>query len=307
MRILVTGGAGFIGSHVVDAYLKAGHEVWVLDDLSTGRREHVDPRARLVVGDIRGELGPLMAAARPQAINHHAAQKSVPASVTDPLRDAEINVLGLVNVLEAARAVGVTRFILASTGGALAGERLPAREEDAPILVSPYAVSKLAGEHYLDAYATMHGIETVALRYANVYGPRQTPDGESGVVPIFMENLRAGRPSRLYAFADMPGGATRDWVHVHDVARANLLALGSGQGAFHIGSGREVPTRRLYELIEAVAGRSAPLVPAGERAGDLRRSVLDIRRARAVLGWEPAIPLQAGLAATWAWVAGIRG
>ena len=302
MRILVTGGAGFIGSHVVDAYLAAGHDVWVLDDLSTGRREHVDPRAQLVVGDILGDLGPVMAAARPRVVSHHAAQKSVPASVEDPRRDAELNVLGLVNVLEAARAAGVTRFILASSGGALAGERLPAREEDPPTVSSPYALSKLTGEHYLALYARIHGLETLALRYANVYGPRQTPGGEGGVVPIFMANLRARAPSRLYSPPGMPDGATRDWVHVADVARANLLALtAQAGGVFNIGSGREVSTRELYRLIEAAAGREAPLLPAGERPGDLGRSVLDVRRAREQLGWEPAIALEAGLAQTWAW------
>ena len=224
MRILVTGGAGFIGSHIVDTYLQAGHEVWVLDDLSRGKREQVNPHAPFVRMDLRSPgLKDLLAEGNFDCINHHAAQIDVRVSVADPTRDAMINIVGTLNLLEAARAHGVPRFIFASTGGAIYGEQrhFPATEHHPTSPLSPYGVAKLAVEHYLEYYRQVHGLRYVVLRYANVYGPRQDPEGEAGVVAIFCG--RVLRKQRLIIYGD--GEQTRDYVFVGDVARANLLVL----------------------------------------------------------------------------------
>lgn len=224
MRILVTGGAGFIGSHVADAYLAAGHEVAVVDDLSTGAKENLDPRARFWQVDIRSaELPAVMTDFRPEVISHHAAQMSVSVSARDPRHDADINILGTLNLLEAAVRCGVKRVIFASTGGAMYGDQdaVPTLETTFPQPVSPYGVAKLAVERYLHAYRAMHGLPAIALRYANVYGPRQNPHGEAGVVAIFSRGILEGR--ELTVNGD--GGQTRDYVYVGDVVRANLLAL----------------------------------------------------------------------------------
>ncbi|HEX7022603.1 MAG TPA: NAD-dependent epimerase/dehydratase family protein, partial [Trueperaceae bacterium] len=297
----VTGGAGFIGSHVVDAYLNAGHEVLVADDLSCGHRENVDPRAKFYRVDVRSQdMAELIAKEKPEVVNHHAAQKSVPASVADPVHDADINVLGLLNVLRASADNGVSRVLFASTGGALAGTGLPSRETEPPQLLSAYAVSKYTGETYLDYFSRQHGLEYAVLRYANVYGPRQVAEGECGVVPIFMDNLMADRPSTLFAYQDMPRGSTRDYVHVRDLAHANLLALTRGTNeVMNIGSSQEVHIADIYDMLLEISGKNQPLVRARERPGDLRRSVLDSCKARELLGWSPTIGLQDGLEETW--------
>jgi UDP-glucose 4-epimerase len=224
MRILVTGGAGFIGSHVADAYVQAGYDVWVLDNLSRGRREQVNPHAHFVCMDLCSpDLKDLLAHERFDCINHHAAQIDVRSSVADPCRDARINILGTLNLLEGARAHGISRLIFASTGGAIYGEQqcFPATEQQPTAPLSPYGVAKLAVEHYLEYYQQVHGIRYVILRYANVYGPRQDLEGEAGVVAIFCGRILRGQ--RLSIYGD--GEQTRDYVYVEDVARANLLAL----------------------------------------------------------------------------------
>ena len=224
MKILVTGGAGFIGSHVVDAYVQAGHEVWVLDDLSRGKREQVNPHAHFVRMDLRSpHLKDLLAEGSFDCVNHHAAQIDVRASVVDPVRDAMVNIVGTLNLLEAARIHGVARMIFASTGGAIYGEQrhFPASEQHPTSPLSPYGVAKLAVEHYLEYYRQVHGLSYVVLRYGNVYGPRQDPEGEAGVVAIFCQRILRGQ--RLIIYGD--GEQTRDYVYVADVARANLLAL----------------------------------------------------------------------------------
>src|SRR5574341_24853 len=226
MKVLVTGGAGFIGSHAVDAYVREGHEVWVLDDLSRGKREQVNPRARFIRMDIRSpEVKDLLRHTRVDCINHQAAQIDVRVSVADPARDAMINVLGTLNLLEAARAHHIPRIIFASTGGAIYGEqcRFPANEQHPTIPQSPYGVAKRAVELYLEYYRQVHGLRYVALRYANVYGPRQDSEGEAGVVAIFCGRVLHGQ--RLFIYGT--GEHTRDYVYVGDVARANLLALDS--------------------------------------------------------------------------------
>jgi UDP-glucose 4-epimerase len=224
MRVLVTGGAGFIGSHVVDAYIQADHEVWALDDLSRGKREQVNPHAHFVRMDLCcPDLKDLLAEGNFDCINHHAAQIDVRVSVADPTRDAMINIVGTLNLLEAARAHGVPRVIFASTGGAIYGEQrhFPATEQHPTSPISPYGVAKLAVENYLEYYRKVHGLRYVVLRYANVYGPRQDPEGEAGVVAIFCGKVLRGQ--RLIIYGD--GEQTRDYVYVGDVARANLLAL----------------------------------------------------------------------------------
>jgi UDP-glucose 4-epimerase len=304
-KVLVTGGAGFIGSHVVDAYLAAGDDVTVVDDLSTGRRENLAPAARFVHGDIRApETRALLAQGGFTLLSHHAAQMDVRRSVADPVFDAQVNLVGLLNVLEGARLGGVERVVFASSGGVVYGEdgALPFPETAPKAPLSPYGTAKLAAEYYLANYARLYGLATVALRYSNVYGPRQRADGEAGVVAIFGRRLLAGEP--LTVFGD--GEQTRDLVYVADVARANLAAsawpIGPGGGidarAFNVGTGVETSVNRLADLMGAVAGRSPERRHAAARAGELRRNALAVGRAARVLGWEPCTPLAEGLAAT---------
>ncbi|MFD1675329.1 NAD-dependent epimerase/dehydratase family protein [Alicyclobacillus fodiniaquatilis] len=302
MKILVTGGAGFIGSNVVDAYIAAGHEVVVVDHAGC-KTENVHPKAKLYLVDIRSaELEHVFAIERPDIVNHHAAQKSVPRSVEDPKLDADINILGLLNLLENSVRHDVQKVIFVSSGGALAGDAavIPTPENIEPVMISPYAISKYVSEKYLYFYFVTHGIRYTSLRYANVYGPRQVPEGESGVIPIFMNNLLQRRESTLFAYPDMPKGTTRDYVYVEDVAHANVLALTGGDNQIlNIGSGIELYIEDIYHQMEDVVDIHIPLKHASERVGDVRRSVLDCRLAREVLGWEPRVDLKEGLRRTY--------
>ena len=228
MKILVTGGAGFIGSHVVDAYIKEGHDVMVVDDLSSGKLENINPKAIFHKLDIRSkEAREVILREKPDIINHHAAQMSVPRSVQDPFFDADVNVRGLLNVLEAAKDSGVKKVVFISSGGAIYGEvgKRPATENSSIMPLSPYAVTKAAGENYLFFYKNQYGLDFIVLRYANVYGPRQIPHGEAGVVAIFMERLLLGKPCIVYGFPDEPKGIERDYCYVGDESRVNVLAL----------------------------------------------------------------------------------
>lgn len=305
-RVLVTGGAGFVGSHVCDAYLAAGDEVTVLDDLSTGRRENVPARATFVRADVRSsEARELLATGRFDVLNHHAAQMDVRRSVADPLFDAGVNVLGFLNLLEGARAGGVRRVVFASSGGTVYGEsdRLPLGESAPKLPASPYGTAKLASEYYLATYAQLYGLETVALRYSNVYGPRQNPHGEAGVVAIFAARLAEGAP--LTVFGD--GEQTRDMVYVEDVAAANVRAAdipvppldGLDARAFNVATGVETSVNRLAALLAEGAGKTAEIRRAPARAGELRRNALDVSKAARVLGWRPRVPLADGLARTY--------
>lgn len=298
MKVLVTGGAGFIGSHVCDVFLRAGHEVVALDDLSSGRRENLDGRVRLVVADIRSpEAAELIRRERPEVLCHLAAQMDVRRSVEDPRHDADVNVVGMLNLLEAARTSGVRKVLFSSTGGAIYGEqeRFPAPESHPTRPVSPYGVSKAAGELYLGYYQAQYGLSYVALRYANVYGPRQNPHGEAGVVAIFSQRLLAGRECTIYG----DGGQTRDFVYVEDVARANLLAWEKEYaGPLNVGTGVETDINRLYALLAEAAGVPRPAQHAPGKPGEQRRSCVDNARAREVLGWEPSLPLAEGLRRT---------
>jgi len=237
MKVLVTGGAGFIGSNVVDGIIKAGHQVLVVDNLYTGKRSNVNPEARFYELDIRArETAELIKRERPDIIDHHAAQISVPASVSDPVFDADINIKGLLNLLEAARKYEVGKFIFISSGGAIYGEasEYPTSEDYQPQPLSPYAVSKYSSEHYLEYYRHQYGLDYTTLRYANIYGPRQIPHGEAGVVAIFMDNLLKERQSTLNHFREDEKGMVRDYCYVGDVVKANLLALEKGSGDFSI-------------------------------------------------------------------------
>ena len=307
MRILITGGAGFIGSHIAEHALAAGHEVLVLDDLSSGRRENVPAAAELVVLDVRraDDVRAVFARFHPDAVTHQAAQASVAISMREPLRDADVNVLGGLSILEACRATGTKRFVFASTGGAIYGEVAEgtrANEETKPGPLSPYGAAKLALEGYLPTYAHHFGVAATVLRYANVYGPRQDPHGEAGVVAIFAERALAGAAMKINAKrAKGDDGCIRDYVYVRDVVRANLAALEGTLAVpvLNVGSGAATSTGELARGLVAAASSSSPLEPSDVRAGDLERSVLDPSRFEKNIG--AVTPLDAGLAATLAW------
>jgi UDP-glucose 4-epimerase len=301
VKVLVTGGAGFIGSHIVDALVGRGDEVLVLDDLSTGDREYVNAAARFERGDIREpEAAALARQWRPDVICHHAAQMSVSRSVREPLFDAGVNLVGGLHLLEVAREVGA-RFLFASTGGALYGDAdvLPTPETYPAWPVSPYGVAKLSFEHYLHCYRVQHSVQYVALRYANVYGPRQNPHGEAGVVAIFCQRMLAGEQ----AVINGDGMYTRDFVHVDDVVRANLAALDAPDvtGHFNVGTGRQVDINRVFELVRELIGSATPEVHGPARAGDQRTSALDAALIGERLGWRPQVALEDGLEGTVAW------
>jgi UDP-glucose 4-epimerase len=297
-RILVTGGAGFIASHVAGQLVATGHDVAVVDNLSTGKREYVPAAAQFFPYDIKSpEIVELIRGWRPQVIVHHAAQMSVQVSVSDPILDAQENILGSLNLFQAAAAAGVEKVIFASTGGAIYGDDapLPAREEDRARPAAPYGIAKLAVEHYLHFYQREHGIIPVILRYANVYGPRQNGRGEAGVVAIFIEKLLAGPQPRING----DGLQTRDFVFVGDIVAANLLALDYPQaGAFNIGTGTETDILTVYLKLQELMG--SPLGPehGPAKPGEQRRSVLDSTLAHRELGWQPRVSLSEGLAQT---------
>jgi UDP-glucose 4-epimerase len=313
MKILVTGGAGFIGSNVVDGYIAAGHNVTVVDNLYTGKRENLNPKARFHLMDIRSpRLTELFARERFDVVNHHAAQMSVPASVADPLFDADVNVRGFVNVLEAARTTGVRKVVFISSGGAIYGEatEYPTPETTSPVPLSPYAITKTVSEQYLYFYRHQYGLDYTVLRYANVYGPRQVPHGEAGVVAIFMDRLLAGQPCTVYHFSDEPLGMARDYCYVGDVVRANLLALENGSGeAVNIGTGKPTRTRELFDAVftaikvarPEIASELAVPFSGPARPGDLSRSCLEVSKAERVLAFAAACSLGKGLTATLAW------
>ncbi len=301
MRLLVTGGAGFIGSNTVDALIAKGHgEVAVLDDLSAGKRAQVNPNARFHEADLRdaAKVRQILAQERPEVIIHLAAQMDVRRSVADPPFDAQVNLVGLLNLIEAARQHGLKRVIFSSTGGAIYGEQeqFPCKEDHPCRPISPYGVAKFATESYLFFYKAQYGIDYVALRYANVYGPRQDPHGEAGVVAIFCGRMLEEKAVTIYG----DGEQTRDYVYVGDVVRANLGAVASGvSGAFNIGTGIETSVNQLFSTLAKAAGSedSAGYGPA--RPGEQRRSVISPERAAKELNWRAEVSLENGLAQTY--------
>lgn len=302
MRILVTGGAGFIGSHIVDALIARRHTVFVVDNLSTGKKEFINPKAKFYRGDIcsKKRLATLFQKFRPQCVIHHAAHIDLRQSVADPTHDAKINILGSLNLLEASVQNGVKRFLFSSTGGALYGEanKIPTPESYPTNPISPYGVAKLSVEHYLHYYEKQYGLPTLALRYANVYGPRQNGLGEAGVVAIFCSRIFAKKP--LVINGD--GKQTRDYVYVADVVNANLQALDStARGAVNIGTGREVNVNTLLRILALSVHLKVSTAHGPAKPGEQRRSALDARFANRTLGWKPRVDLEEGLAKTFGW------
>lgn len=316
MKILVTGGAGFIGSNVVDAYIDAGHDVVVMDNLYTGKWDNLNPNARFYLMDVRSnDAAKVFEKERFDIVNHHAAQMSVPASVADPSFDADVNVLGFINILEAAQRTKVKKIIFISSGGAIYGEaeEYPTTENSQPLPLSPYAVSKSVSEQYLAFYHHQHGLDYTVLRYANIYGPRQVPHGEAGVISLFMDRLLNGKPCTVFHYPEDKDGMTRDYCYVGDVVKANLLALEKGScQAFNIGTGRATKTQKLYDAIFSIISkdnkelsdnlRNPAKAPA--RPGDLSRSCLVISKAENILGFKPETNLYEGLMHTYHWQLG---
>jgi UDP-glucose 4-epimerase len=298
VRVLLTGGAGFIGSHVAEKLLERGHEVAILDDLSSGKRENIPEGVAFYEMDVRSPCEEAFQGFEPEALCHQAAQMDVRRSVREPTFDAEVNVLGTIRLLENCVEHGVEKVVFASTGGAVYGEqrKFPATEDHPQYPISPYGVSKLAAERYLHYYRAQYGLPYVALRYSNVYGPRQDPHGEAGVVAIFCGNLAAGKPSTING----TGEQTRDYVYVEDVARANVLALENetSSGAFNIGSGVETSVNELYELLQELSGKDLPPKHGQAKPGEQLRSVVDPDRAGRILDWRPAVDLATGLKQT---------
>ena len=301
MRIFVTGGAGFIGSHIVDRLIADGHAVDVLDNLTTGRRDRVHPEARLHVRDLRdARLEAVLATARPEVVVHVAAQAAVPRSVADPIFDASVNVLGSIALLEACRRAAVRQVLYTSTGGAGYGDTavLPTPEDHPLQPASPYGVSKITAERYLDCWAGMTGGRALTLRLANIYGPRQDPAGEAGVIAIFTSRLLAGEP----CIVNGDGEQTRDYVYVGDVADAVARGVKlDATGIANIGTGAETTVNELHRRLARLAGvdRAAEHAPA--KPGEQRRSVLDSTRAKTLLGWNARTALDEGLTQTVQW------
>ncbi len=302
MKILVTGGAGFIGSHVVDAMLAVGHEVVIVDDLSTGRKQNLNPGAKFYQMDIRDPgLAEMFERERPEVVDHHAAQMDVRRSVADPLFDADVNVRGTLNLLEAARTHGVRKIIYISSGGAAYGEPkyLPC-DEDHPIdPICQYGVSKHVVEHYLFVYRHLYGLDYTVLRYPNVYGPRQDPHGEAGVVAILSGQMLAGQPVTING----TGEQERDFVYVADCARANILALDNGGGTiYNLGSKRGTSVNLLFSTLANIIGYSAEPTFGPAKAGETFKIYLDGTRARDQLDWSPTVDLNRGLQQTVAFL-----
>jgi UDP-glucose 4-epimerase len=313
MKILVTGGAGFIGSNVVDGYIEVGHEVVVVDNLYTGKRGNVNERAKFYQVDIRyEEMDTLIRNERPDILNHHAAQMSVPASVADPLLDADINIRGLLNLLELSIKYKIKKFINISSGGAIYGEasQYPTSEDYPPKPLSPYAVSKYVSEYYLNYYRHQHSLAYTTLRYANIYGPRQIPHGEAGVVAIFMNNLLEAKSSILYHFPEDKDGMIRDYCYVGDVVKANIQGLTEGDGDFfNIGTGKGTKTLELYRIIYETVKEIRPELSEElltverhqARPGDITRNCLVVEKAYNILQWTPEIDLNEGVRLTLEW------
>lgn len=301
MKILVTGGCGFIGSHIVDAYVAAGHDVCVIDNLSSGMRRHLNAKAKLYECDITSpQAQAIIASEKPDVINHHAAQINVHLSTQNPLLDMSINIGGLLNILEAAKNVSVQKVIFASSGGAIHGAQtvFPASETDVVSPATPYGITKLTGEYYLAYFQAQYGMKTAALRYANVYGPRQGPKGDAGVVAIFIQNALQDKVSTIFG----DGKQTRDYVSVDDVVRVNLLALEEQfEGVFHVGTAVETTVTQVWQLVQQALGTKHDCIYGLARSGETQRSVLSAQLLERKFGWKPQVQLTQGIADTVRW------
>jgi UDP-glucose 4-epimerase len=299
MKILVTGGAGFIASHIADAYVNQGHDVVILDDLSRGKRENVNPKCRFYQCDIRDResVNQVFLTEKPQVVNHHAAQMDVRRGVREPLFDAQVNILGGINLLEAAVANGVKRFIYAGTAGAGYGEpkEMPVPEGYPMNPITPYGISKHTVEHYLFTFQYLYGLDYVVVRYGNVYGPRQSSQGEAGVCAIFAEQLLAGIQPTIYG----DGTKIRDYVYISDVVAANVAALDHGtREIFNISSGIQITDQEVYDLVSRLLEESVQPRHLPRRPGEIDRICLDVSKAERLLGWKPQVSIVEGAGLT---------
>ncbi len=299
MNILVTGGAGFIGSNVADAFIEAGHRVIIVDNLVMGNKKNINKAARFYKIDIRDKkIRDIIKKEKIDVINHHAAQISVPDSVKNPVWDAENNINGTLNLLEAARENKIKKFIFISSGGTVYGGsvKLPAHENNPLQPENPYGISKVAGEHYVKFYTAQFGLKYTILRYSNVYGPRQIPHGEAGVVAIFIKKIMKNEKPMIFG----GGKCIRDYVFAGDVAAANVIALTKGDNeAFNIGTGVKTDVNQLYKAIQKVTGYDEAAVPGPFREGDLLANYLDAKKATRMLGWKPKVKLEEGIRKTY--------
>jgi UDP-glucose 4-epimerase len=297
MKILVTGGCGFIGSHIVDAYVTQGHEVVVVDDLSTGTIDNLNPKAKFHKEDICGNIERIFQEEKFEMVNHHAAQINVRTSVEDPLFDARVNVLGTLNLLQLATRFGVKRFVYASSGGAVYGEPAdyPIKEVEAPCPLSPYGASKTAAEKYIVTYANLHDLQYVILRYSNVYGPRQIIKSEAGVISIFIDRILRDEPCTVFG----DGKQVRDYVYVGDVVEANISALNCKPDVFNIGTGVETSVNDLIDAFSSILKKDILHEHVAPRPGEVFRNVLDYSKASSKIGWQPKMQLKAGILKTF--------
>jgi UDP-glucose 4-epimerase len=298
MKILVTGGAGFIGSHIVDAYIELGHKVTVIDDLSTGEIRNVNPKANFIKIDIReGALEDIFQLGKFEVVNHHAAQINVRKSLEDPIYDAEVNVVGSLNVINQSAKHGVKRIIFSSSGGAIYGEpeRFPITEDFPMLPLSPYGVAKLTTEYYLRVFRDLYGLDYVILRYGNVYGPRQISKSEAGVISIFINQILKNEQ----CFVNGDGDQVRDYVYVGDVVAANVRALTGPADFFNIGTGATTSVNRLIEILAGIIGREVDHSHRTPIPGEVRKNVLDHAKAREKLGWQPKISIKDGIQQTF--------
>ena len=297
MKVLVTGGAGFIGSHVVDCLVKKNYQVVVVDDLSTGRREHVNPAAKFFTLDIRDKQGleKIFEREKPDVVNHHAAQVNLRRSVTEPVFDVEVNLLGSLNLIECSVKSGVKQFIYISTGGAVYGEpqHLPVREDHIIAPLSPYGINKHTVEHYLFVYGKDFGLPYTVLRYPNVYGPRQDPKGEAGVVAVFSKQMLTGETSSIFG----DGNKTRDYVYVTDIVEANILVVESSCSgeAFNLGWGKEVKDIEIFNSVRKALGVKVEPIFEEKRPGEIDRICLNAQKIKRTLGWKPTVTLAKGI------------
>ncbi len=301
MKVLITGGAGFIASHVADKYIAQGHQVLIVDNLSSGEKQNINPQAEFVEADITDQvkITKVIHDFQPAVINHHAAHIQVGNSVLHPQFDAENNIIGLLNIMEAAKDIPIKKVIMASTGGAMYGNQpTPFNEEMKPLPLSPYGVSKRSGELYLNYYFEQYHIPYIVLRYSNVYGPRQNPHGESGVIAIFSEMLHQGKNPVING----EGNHTRDYVYVEDVAQANVLALNSDYvGILNIGTETEISTNEVFHKVVQEMGLNVPETHGPARPGEQVKSSLSYEKAKQILGWEPTVTFDEGVKKVVAW------